>query len=172
MTTTPSRLASKGQVATVDFIIGFVIMTSALVIAANLVVTMNHDDGFERLRKESQAIADTLLSEGYPTGWNQTTVIKAGLLTQNRLNTTKQQMLDNYTYSELKQVLGAGAEVYWYYQNASDIVIINACGHGSPNVSVQADCTPTINADNNLLRTDRLVAYQGRIISMVIMTWD
>ncbi len=167
-----SSPTKKGQVSTIDFITGLLIMITSIVIAANLLVSLSDNTTFDELTDESKRITDMLMSSGYPEYWNNTNVVKPGLLSQNRLNVTKLNQLDNRTYNQLRGILGTRNDLYWYYTNATGVINLTACGYGDPTVVTDNNCTPTITATGNLIRTERFVAYQSKIVSMVILTWD
>ncbi|MFP4524090.1 MAG: hypothetical protein ACLFO2_02095 [Candidatus Woesearchaeota archaeon] len=166
----PSR--TKAQVSTLDFFGGLAIITVALLLASNLLLTIGSDDGFEDVKRQANTAAERLMSPGYPEDWNQSDVIKAGVLTDDKLNTTKLSRADNLTYDQLRGTLGVTDHVYWYHTNATGVQNITACGHGHPSVTTDENCTPTLPAHGNLARIERLVTHDDRILRMVVIAWD
>lgn len=166
----PSR--TKAQVSTLDFFGGLAIITVALLLASNLLITMNDDNSFEDVRRQAHTAADRLMSPGHPDDWNQSDVIKAGTLTDDRLNQTKLERAGNLTYEQLRGALAVTDHVYWYYTNATGVQNITACGHGDPTVTTDENCTPALPSHGNLVRVDRLITHDDNILRMVVIAWD
>ncbi|MBW2982862.1 hypothetical protein KY327_01000 [Candidatus Woesearchaeota archaeon] len=166
----PSR--TKAQVSTLDFFGGLAIITVALLLASNLLLTMNSDDGFEDVKQQARTAAERLTSPGHPDDWNESDVIKAGILTDDRLNTTKLARTGNLTYDQLRGALAVTDHVYWYHTNATRVQNITACGHGHPSVTTDENCTPTLPNHGNLARIERLITHDDKILRMVVIAWD
>jgi len=163
----------KAQVSTVDFIAGFLIVVTALILASNIVFTLQEKTSFSEVQDFAIAVSESLMSEGYPFDWDNDSVIKLGLLTNDSLDFAKLLELDDLSYERMKATLTFPYELYWYFQNNSGVVNITACGYGSPEVSVDAlTCEPSVSAERNLVRVQRILVYNNSLLTMEVLVWD
>ena len=162
----------RGQVSTIDFIVGLIIITAAIVSSVTIISSIQEPSSFEHLKRRAIAATDTLMSEGYPADWNETNMLRAGILTNNELDTTKLDKTTTLSYDALKQGLHSVNDVYWYFEDKDGIVNLGSCGYGHPVIPVDAECQPTLPATKNLVRIDRFLVHEDTILRMVVMVWD
>jgi hypothetical protein len=165
--------STKAQAVTIDFITGFLIITIALIIAINFIINMQEPSTFETVKRQAYATSDLLMSEGYPAHWNETSLIRLGLLSNNKLNLTKLEQAGNLSYPDLKTSLNNMGNIYWYITNKTTILNLSACGYGDPSITVDSlTCEPNMPQSKNLLVTNRFVTYNNTILRIVIIAWD
>lgn len=163
----------RAQVSTIDFIAGFLMVVTALLLASNLIFTLQEKSSFSSLQDVATAVSEDLMSEGYPADWNATSVIKLGLLSNNTLSPVKIQDLSSLSYDDIRASLGTPYDVYWYFHNASGVVNVSACGYGNPSVVVDAlSCEPSFSASRNLVHLQRILVYNNSLITMEVVVWD
>ncbi len=113
------------------------------------------------------------MSEGYPIDWDNTSVIKLGLLANNSLSASKVQALSSFSYTEIQSVLGTPYDVYWYFRNKTGVVSLFACGYGNPSVMVDAaTCEPSFSSSRNIVRLQRILVYNNSLLTMEVVVWD
>jgi hypothetical protein len=113
----------KGQVLTIDLILGLLIITVTL-LSVVLFLPVNEapfvDDANRML---------VLMSEGVPPDWNNTTVIIPGFLTDNRFNATKIEYFNNFTYDEQRALLNIRSDFnITFSQNNTTLAMCLSCG--------------------------------------------
>lgn len=162
----------KAQVATLDFVLGLLIIIIAIVLTINIITTMQEPSTFNEVKTKGFTVAELLMSSGYPENWNSSTVIKTGLVSDNLFNITKLQEVELIPYNKLRATLNNPTHVYFYFTNKTTILNLSSCGYGDASVTVNDSCYPTFPQTNNLIRVDRFMNYNNTIIRMVVVVWD
>jgi len=112
------------------------------------------------------------MSEGVPADWNSSNVIRIGLLTDNVFNESKIGELHLMAYNDMKQRLAQNLNMYGYLSNRTHVLKYGSCGFGSPEVTVDAQCEPTIPSEENIIRVERLGVLNDTIIKLTVILWD
>jgi len=162
----------KAQVLTLDFITGFIIFLLMLTLALNLIIGNAPSQTFDKLYKDNTFISRSLISPGYPSDWNETTVVVPGIVDNYRLNLSKLQRYDTTDYEATKVFFHTNANYAFAFSDANGILNLTSCVHGF-DISVDSNCKPqtnTLNAEN-IVRTDRYIIYNSSIIQMTIYSW-
>ncbi|HHE36578.1 MAG TPA: hypothetical protein ENL16_02065 [Candidatus Woesearchaeota archaeon] len=176
---------NKAQLWVSDYTISMLLFILAVILSVNIIInSFPTSNVFEELKTDASKISEILLSEGYPSDWDNESVIRPGLLTANRLNKTKVINAMNMSYSSLKPKLQALHDFIVIFEDpAGDMIEFEGlCVIGSPDVSISStgsgpliDCHnpdfTTIDYDN-MIRIIRLVIYESRIIRMVVYVWE
>lgn len=128
-----SRGARRGQVWSSDFTMSLLIFTIASLIAFTMIVNTIDERDFEEVRMQASSAAALLAGEGYPAHWTNDTVIRAGLLADERLSLRKAAELAKLEDHDLRMVLRTTDDTYVYFTNASNDTapVFGACGVGS-----------------------------------------
>lgn len=186
------RRNKKSQVWVSDYTLSMLLFILAVLLSVKIIVnSFSTNTAFEELKSDSSKISEILLSEGYPVNWTNESVIKPGLLTDMRLNSSKvvnAMNMSNTSYSSLRPKLQTRHDFLVIFEDPnSDIIEFDEfCTIGSPNVSINStgagpllDCHnpdfTSINYDN-LVKLIRLVIYdsgaESKIIRMVVYVWN
>ena len=152
---------------------GIDVTLAAMIFVAGIVVfylyTINYKSGegleVEEGRFEAGLVASSILSEGVPEDWNQSSVSKIGILTQGQINETKLARFYNLTstdYERTKQLFGVR---YDYFINLSAPLVIE----GSLREGIGK--RPDENAENTLKLT-RFTNYQNKPVTIEVIAWN
>ncbi len=172
----------KAQTWYLDLIIALVIFSAALIIYLRVYGDLNdiQDERLDELTYDANVIADSLLSPGYPADWTQIDVERIGLLTDGSLDLNKHAMFNNTDLSTGRFIFGTRFDYLVYFKDKeSHVLYLDTCAVGSSEVVVtnytEFFCnnvsTSTISSDH-LVKTERLVPYNGDFISMVVLLWE
>ena len=163
---------SRAQVGTVDFILGLLIVVSSVVFVIGLLQGLRSPSSFDRLRSEALTASDILVSEGFPSSWNVSSVVQPGLLEDDQVSLRKLSLIPSLEYDVLRDQLGGVPHIYWYFENGSGVVNLSRCGFGDPEVVVLADCSPQFPVADNRFRLDRYVLWNDSLLRMVVVAWS
>ena len=99
--------STRGQVWFADFVVGIVIF---LTIVALFFVQLNslqqpEENQLHRLLEDANSITNELLTQGYPSNWTQSTVLRPGITDHYRINQSKLNMLHQMDYRTLSGLL-------------------------------------------------------------------
>lgn len=161
----------KAQVWITDFIIGFIIFLIGVLLTSRFIFNAMTDDDFSRIRVEAETTSEDFLSEGVPNNWTNDTLVKIGLITNNRLNITKVSRLYNMSYPDTKFYLPSGLDYLLFFQKNLTVLNITKCGYGAINLTSCAVDISGLEYDN-LVRVTRFVIYNNSIIQMVLYVWE
>ncbi|MCF7799121.1 hypothetical protein K9M74_04410 [Candidatus Woesearchaeota archaeon] len=164
----------KGQMFTIDFILGMVGFIFLLLIAVKVLLGLIPSSEYEDLYRDNLYISDQLVDAGYPQNWNNTTVIVPGLMSASQLNITKLTQFDSLEYNRTKIIFHVNNEYLFFFKNSTDILNITTCLHGYPLLYNTTTCEPdltTITYDN-LVHTTRLIAHNNTLLQLVIYSWN
>lgn len=161
----------KGQASTIDFIIGLAIMIIALIIGITIIISIQEPSNFSHVKRQAISASEQLMSEGYPKNWTNETIFKLGLLTNNVLNESKVTALHTLSYHDMRARLVEDVQIYGYFENSNGIINTTACGFGSPEVTVDSNCVPTVHSDENIVAITRIVSFNDTLTKMVVIVW-
>lgn len=149
-----------------DLVIASIIFTFSIVFF--YIFSLNYSSGGQEnlgeLSHDGQLIADSFLSEGSPLNWNETNVVRLGVLSENRINDTKLAYFYNLTekdYQRTKILLSIKND---YNINFSAPIYIN--GEQKPIIGNSSQ-----NA-RNLIRISRLNIYNNKPVSININVFN
>ncbi|MFH1649567.1 MAG: hypothetical protein ABIA93_03390 [Candidatus Woesearchaeota archaeon] len=136
-------MAMKAQSWSIDFMIAMLIFIIAAVLSIKFLVNTGSNSGFDDVQREANGVASTLLSAGFPEDWTNDTVVRPGLLEDDRLSPSKFGELLNIQYSTLRGILNVQHDFFFYFMNATnpnEPFFMNAsCGYGSSDVNVTVE---------------------------------
>ena len=180
------RKNKKSQVWISDYSISLLLFLLAAILSVKIIVNnFSTDTTFEELKTDASKISETLLSEGYPNDWDNMSVIRPGLLTDKRLNSSKvfnAMNLSNTSYSAFKSKFQTPYDFLVIFEEpGKDMMEFgDLCVIGSPGISINSTLVPVLDCHNplftsisydNLVKLTRLVIYNGKIIRMVVYAW-
>lgn len=168
-----TRIKRKGQVITIDFMVGLLFFIFMLVISTKLIVDIVPDTDFEIVYNNNIYASESLISKGFPLDWNTTNVIIPGITNHYRLNETKLTLYDQISYDKSKELLHSNTEYFFIFKNQTDVVNVSKCIHGY-NISYNENCEPNLTTIqySNLVKTERLLIYNSKVIQLVIYNWN
>ncbi len=138
-----TKNGKRGQVWSLDFFISLLLFILTISLAAMILKEHlgQESRSFEKFLLEAETTADKLMSEGYPKYWSSEDVIRAGLLTSDRLSPRKTKEFKNLTYQDSKTLLGITSDYYISFkdENNSLLNIRGDCYIGSDKVAVEKE---------------------------------
>ncbi len=164
----------KGQMFTIDFILGMVGFIFLLLLAVKILISIIPVAGYEDLYRDNIYISDQLVDSGYPTNWDNTTVIISGLTDAYDINLTKLSQFDAMNYNRTKTMFHVTNEYLFYFKNLTDVLNISSCMHGYPLAHNITTCELNLSSItyDNLVQTTRLVAYNASLVQLVVYSWN
>ena len=156
----------KSQIWYTDFIVGIFIFFIVILVYYGYAHSFNQNPSSTAsdLLMDAKTISQSLVAQGFPSGWNQSDVQIIGLTDGNyRLNSTKLGIFADMEYSLLKARLRTSYEFYFYLEevNGSRILINGKEGVGLPGEN-----------SKNLVSIIRVVIFNSRLINMVVNVWQ
>ena len=92
----------------------------------------------ELMLTDARAISSSLVLSGYPTDWDNTSVVRIGIADEQKLNVTKLKSFKQINYSITKNRFGTIYDYFVFFVNdKGEVLNINGiCGVGNQNVNV------------------------------------
>lgn len=180
------KKSKKSQVWTMEFIVSFLIFIAVIILSVKSVFNIYTNENLRDIQRESEFVSQYLLSEGFPLNWDNDTVARPGLTTNNRLNYTKLHNLYDLDYNKAKYSLGIKSNFFLYFSNATGNIPLffmitenltesEGCGYGHPLVSKQYTTECAIGLDSlkytDMAKVSRITNFNGSIIQMNIIIW-
>lgn len=155
----------RGQSTFLDFGTGFFLFLIVLLISgAYLSTRMSAPEPPDVLR-----ISNELLTEGFPSDWNTSTIIVPGVLSNGSVDTAKWSNLSEFTPTELRELLFVSGDVYLR------LVRYEAGGYTDvlppiATVTTTYDSIPTL--DHSAITTiSRVTSYEGELVILEVIAW-
>ena len=177
----------KGQVWVGDLTISIVLFTAAAVLAFAIVMnSFSLGNDYSRLKADASRVGEYLLSEGTPPDWNESTVIRPGVLTGSRLNDSKLALamaFSNSSYQSAKSRFQTNYDFMVVFQEANDTILPfgGLCSLGKPDTGIDYALNGSISclsinltgvSYQNLVRINRFVVYDSRIVKATVYMWN
>ena len=123
------------------------------------------------LSYDGKIIADSLLSQGYPSNWNSSNVMTLGITTAKKINQTKldelYQMINvQKEYDKTKNLFNTQYDYYFFLDQNMTINSASVEGVGKPGVTKQ-----NVNA-KNLVKITRFTIYENKTTPLYIYIWN
>lgn len=114
----------KAQGWTIDYVVSFLIFTIALILAVKVLTNTFQNTDFDDIVRDSITISEHLLTEGYPSDWNENDVIRIGLTSsKNRLDQGKVNNYLKLNYNVTKTRFGINRDYIFYFENNNNTII-------------------------------------------------
>ena len=175
MTKFTSIKAKNSQIWGMDMIIALVIFLFGIITFYLYTINFSNEAGenLDLLFYDGNVIANVLLSEGTPAGWNENNVTSFGLTDQNKINETKLQRFYNIVnsdYNESKKLMNTKFDFYVYFAGQMNINGSMIDGIGKKNVNR----TNIIGLENpqNLVKIERFTIYSNKPVQLNIYVWN
>jgi hypothetical protein len=177
----------RGQVWISDLTISILLFSLASIMAfAILMNTLDSGKDFQSTTDDAARIGNYLLSDGIPETWNQTLVVRPGILSYDRVNSSKTMALmeiSNTSYASLKAMMQTQNDFIVTLENKSGNIVVFGpyCTIGNSSDVVEKQMNGTLTCQNtnfssidydNLARLNRFTTYNGQIIKMNIYVWN
>ena len=162
----------RGQVWTLDFIIGMMLFLFTIIFAVKILYGIYSPGTNTVVYRDAVFISDNLLSQGYPSNWTTSDVILPGIADNNRINLTKLAVYKNLEYYRAKTLLHSTSDYIFFIRNSTSIINTGQCVYGY-NVMTDSNCTPILTnlAYSSLVRIDRVIIYNSTIMRMTVYAW-
>jgi hypothetical protein len=124
----------------------------------------------ENLFYDGKIIAGTILTDGFPSNWNNQTVVKVGILSDHKINDTKLEMFYNMTkdsagYNKTRLMFNTKYDYYFLLDENMLIAGNSVEGFGKPGTT-KANLNP-----DNLIKITRFVIYKDKPITAYVYIW-
>ena len=127
---------SKAQAWYMDFTIAGLLFVFTLVVYFSYINNAQSDEStiLDTLLTEAQSISSSLVLSGYPSNWDNDTVVRIGVADEQYLNTSRLRNFKNLNYTKTKRIFGTPFEYFTYFTNSKgEVLNINGvCGIGYP----------------------------------------
>ena len=118
----------------------------------------------EEIVHDATAVGDNILSEGIPTNWNATSVTKIGILTNNKINNTKLELLYNLSIYDYNGTRFKFNTRFNYFINLSDQIVINSQPINGIGIYPS-------NATNTF-RINHFTVYNEKPVTLYVILWE
>lgn len=151
---------------------GFDLMVASILfimgMASLYVYTINYPLGeaepVHSMLYDATNIASIIFSEGYPSNWDQTNVVRIGILTDNKVDEVKLANFYNLANTNYKSTQGLFRTKYNYYLYFSEPM--NISGNLVEGIGNKSS------SPNDLFQITRFVAYRNKTITANVYLWE
>ena len=169
-----------------DVALSIILFTAACIIAFGIVMnSFSQGSEFSEVRSDASKISEFLMSDGIPSDWNQSSIIRPGILTSNRINHTKVQAamaLSNSSYSLMQASLQTGHDFAVTVEDRNGQMIsfdgycvIGKQGSITNGTNSSGYCnTPVFNSisSSNLAKITRIAIYNSTLVRVKVYVWE
>jgi hypothetical protein len=168
-----NKNSKKGQVWTIDFIIGLMLFIIVSLLTIKVAFSMYPSQQHIIVYRDAVHLSDALLSPGYPMNWTSSDVLLPGIASNNRINNTKLSAYRSLDYEKAKTLLHVTSDYIFFIQNRTSIMNTGQCVYGY-NISTNVNCSPLLSTINyeNLARIDRMVIYNSTVVILTVYAWN
>jgi len=153
-------MIKKSQAWGIDATIAVTIFIIGIFIFYIYSINTENKSTIEKLSYDGKVVMDSILSDGYPLNWDSTSVIKIGILSQNKINEAKLQNFYNLEYSKTRKLFNTR---YNYYFFLSENMYIN--GNVVEGIGNQG-------ANKNLIKITRFTIYRNKPVTAYLYIWE
>ena len=159
-----STKGKKAQVWYTDFIVSVLIFTIAMTIYFEYVNNLSKEEEsqLDEMLTGAKTMSNNLMSEGYPTNWNQSDVDIIGIVEDTKVDQEKIEQFYNMSHDTAKFKFGISNNYYFYLQDR-DGQKIQVDG------KEYAGKEPT--NPSKLVKLDRVTIYNNSIVKAVVQIW-
>ena len=131
---------SKAQTLYIDFTIGLLLFTFTLIAYINYTNNFQNDEGsgLDIMLTDAKAISSSLTLSGYPSNWDNATVIRIGIADEQRVNSTKLNYFKHLNYTNTKTKFGTIYDYFIFFINDNGEILNmhGVCGIGHPLINL------------------------------------
>ena len=163
----------RGQVFTLDFIIGFVLFLIVIILSIRILLSIPTSEIDVSLNRESVFLTDSIVSQGYPYNWNTSNVIVPGISSNNRIDLQKLKYMDNLSYDHTKALYHLSNDYLFFFSNKTNILDTGKCSYGYP-INYTSNCSVNLSSIyyKNLVKIDRIVLLNSSVVKMTFYLWN
>jgi len=137
-------ISTKAQAWYTDFVIAMLMFAVTLTIYFVYTTNLSKEDigSLNDLVSEAKLVSSSLVSEGYPSDWNNNTVKRIGLTDGNqKINSAKLRNFANLPYNYSKKILGTVYDYTISFEdaNGTTLNIGGFCGKTSSEIDIRFD---------------------------------
>jgi hypothetical protein len=160
------KIKKRAQAWGLDIIIASGLFMIALILFYFYAINYSNEAGksYDDLIYQGNVVADTILSEGFPEDWTNSTVIVPGVLVEGRIDDSKLELFYNLTNNDYNRTLKLLNTNYNFFMNLSTGIVINGN---------YVDGIGTLSANpDNLIRIDRFIIYKDNPAVLSLYIWN
>jgi hypothetical protein len=172
-----NKYLNKGQVFTLDFIVGLSLFLITIFAATKVLFSMTDNSAQVAAYRDAMHISEQVLAAGYPSNWTHDNVLSPGIAENNRVNPLALQEYSQIDYQHSKTLLHITSEYAFYIKNSTGIINTTKCIYGYSMLS-EDNCTLALDnmmdgiSYDNLVRVERIVIYDSRPVRLVVYAWN
>lgn len=158
---------NRGQVFSTDLLLAMMVFIIIVLLISHTwngvsVRAQDWEDRMEMQRRAYVASAFLIMSPGYPSNWNESTVKVLGLTTR------EQNVIDSSKFSEMQSMSGSKIKELLNIEEYS--LYINLSYYGGSSIG-DVGTPPTENA-TEITSIDSYVVYNGQLTILDLMLWN
>jgi flagellar basal body-associated protein FliL len=157
---------SKAQAWGFDLIVAVMIFLAGMILFFfyTLNFSIEKNDVFGTLNYEGKLVGDSLLSEGFPSNWDQSNVVTIGILSEGKVNETKLKEfydMSQSDYAKTKVLFNVVNDYYVFFDEPITVDAVPIIGIGIQQSN-----------ENNLVKLSRVVVHDNQIKNIHIYVWN
>lgn len=160
---------SRGQTVTLDFTISIIIFIFVLFTMIPVFGYVNSQieasENIRYMQSYSLRLSDSLMGEGSPRDWNESSVKSLGLSSDNALNSTKILAMLEMNYTKVRDIISINNYRFYFSVSDADGSVVNL---GGRNLSYGEE----IASPENVVKIQRITILNHSIVLMNIFVWD
>lgn len=156
-----SLKSKKSQAWGIDLMVAFSIFLMGIFVF--FIYSINYlgesKEILEDLAYDGKIITNAILSQGYPENWDETNVVKIGILNDNKINETKLEYFYNLAqnnYEQTKSLFNTRFDYFYFLDEDMTINSVDIEGIGKPGIDPD-----NIDAEN-IVKISRYVIYKDK----------
>jgi len=123
-----------------DFAIALLLFTFTVAVYFSYTNNFQKEEksGLDFLISDAKALSSSLVLSGYPSSWDNTTVVRIGIADEQKINATKVKLFKKYDYKSSKKKFGTQYDfIVFFLNNKGEVLNINGvCAIGYPLLNV------------------------------------
>ncbi|HIH32200.1 TPA: hypothetical protein HA235_05820 [Candidatus Woesearchaeota archaeon] len=177
---------NKSQTWTIEFILAFLIFSAAFIMSIKTIVNIYGNDDLSLVIKEAELISEQLTSEGYPSNWDNDTLIRIGLMSNGSLNPEKLNRFYNLNYNYAKSSFATQYNYFVFFSNSNgnlplfyyandSLTIEQGCGSGYNSIVKSYDTECKFDKSgltyDDFVAMKRITVYNSTLVVLNIWVW-
>jgi len=164
----------KGQMFTVDFILGLVGFIFLLLLAIKIILSILPSTAYEDVYRNNLYVSEQLVQDGYPLDSTPASVVMPGLTNNYLLNETKLALFNSISYERTKTLFRISNDYIFFFKTNDGILNLSSCLYGYPLSYNTTTCEPDLSSIHyaNLVTTQRFIGYNASLVQLVVYSWN
>jgi hypothetical protein len=160
---------SSGQTVTMDFTVSIIIFIflifTMIPVFGYINFQVEASENARQMQSYAMRLSDSLMGEGYPKSWNESSVVSLGLLSDKSLNETKTLTMIGMDYNTVSNLLSTGGYNFYISISGTNGSVMNV---GGKNLSYGMN----IENPSNVVKVRRITTMDRSIALMDIFVWN